>query len=532
MALFLCYDIRGIQSFIFKIPKLKYIIGGSALIDRFDRVVVKEITEPNCKYLFSGGGKGTFECNDSDAADNLMQKIISAAHAIGLDIRFGRDEDFDKAGRDNMELYPYIPEMIEGIPCPASGLYPVSKSDAEKGFAHKIVQQRLVSKGEQGDEKMYRWFEKSLLEGKIPWHATFDTSKAEFFHNVDSKDEYGNDDQARKAGAKSLGNRNRWAVICMDGNDMGAQLRYMTNEVKPSKPEMVKWVQAMSVSLDRCTQEAAKAGIKRVVSEWAGSQKFNTSNADDSVILPIRPIVVGGDDITIICHVSYAMVFVEEAIRVFNKTSKMEMEMEQKKNGLSLWPATGGELTISAGVLYCPVSLPLHTAINYAESLLASAKSRGRKDAVDGKPTPASIDWEQVTDSVVDTPAARRQRELIFTDNDTNKLVVLTSRPFTLGEFEEIKALAEEYKKIPASTRQKVLPAMRQGFSDRLAFVAEIAKHQSGLAAHLTEKGYEIGSGKTRWVYKTINGKEEQSTPVIDALLLLEESSRMTKETV
>ena len=36
MSRYLCYDVKGIQSFIFKIPKLKYIIGGSALVDIFD----------------------------------------------------------------------------------------------------------------------------------------------------------------------------------------------------------------------------------------------------------------------------------------------------------------------------------------------------------------------------------------------------------------------------------------------------------------------------------------------------------------
>lgn len=41
--MYLYYDIRGIQSFIFRIPKLKYIIGGSALIDRFDRTTMGEV---------------------------------------------------------------------------------------------------------------------------------------------------------------------------------------------------------------------------------------------------------------------------------------------------------------------------------------------------------------------------------------------------------------------------------------------------------------------------------------------------------
>ena len=62
--MYLCYDIRGIQSFIFRIPKLKYIIGGSAVIDRFDRETIKNLMLPQgCERLFTGGGKGTFSCS-------------------------------------------------------------------------------------------------------------------------------------------------------------------------------------------------------------------------------------------------------------------------------------------------------------------------------------------------------------------------------------------------------------------------------------------------------------------------------------
>ena len=60
----------------------------------------------------------------------------------------------------------------------------------------------------------------------------------------------------------------------------------------------------------------------------------------------------------------------KEVMRVFEECS-----MKNKH----LWPATDNGLTISAGILYAPVGLPLHTAIPYAEKLLNSAKTRGRE---------------------------------------------------------------------------------------------------------------------------------------------------------
>jgi len=540
MSLYLCYDIRGIQSFIFKIPKLKYIVGGSALIDRFDRETVKnEISETGCKFLFSGGGKGAFHCDNEQCADSLKGMLIKKAQEFGLDISFGKNEEFATASRKATEYFPFMAEMIdEGEPCPLSGLYPVVKNDAKNKIAHQTVRQRILSKGQKDYEKMTKWFENALLQPGSIVHPSFDTSNAQFFRNVDGTDEFGKPDLKGKAGEKALGSRNRWAIICMDGNDIGSQLRHMTDVKKLQGKEMTEWVQKMSMALDSCTQKAVREGIQEVVKEWAAINKNIQPDEEGIVTLPIRPLIVGGDDIKVICHVSYAMTFVEKVRRVFNVTSTSLADDEKAQTGMSLWPATNGVLTISAGVLYCPVHLPLHTAIGYTESLLALAKERGRKDAINGRPSPECIDWEQITDSVIDTPTARRQREFIFTDEDRDpkRTIVLTSRPCTFEEYKEIENLAKRYDgefnkldKIPTSIRHKILPAMRKGFSDRLAFIAEIAKHQELLASHLSEKEFEIGKEKTHWKY---SGELSQKTDVIDALLLLEEISRMNKETV
>jgi len=42
MSIFLCYDLKGIQQYIFQVPRLKCCIGGSRQIDNFDR---KEVVE-------------------------------------------------------------------------------------------------------------------------------------------------------------------------------------------------------------------------------------------------------------------------------------------------------------------------------------------------------------------------------------------------------------------------------------------------------------------------------------------------------
>ena len=515
---YLCYDIRGIQNFIFRIPKLKYIVGGSALIDQFDRVTVPSLKCAGCELLFAGGGKGTFTCIDDAASDSLKKTVMEEAHKIGLDIRFGIDEDYLEASRNATAVYPFIPESLEGLPCPTSGLYPVTNGDT-----HWVVKKRLYKRG----EKTFRWYENDLLKN-MQWPANLERYKdGQFFHNVSALAENGANDEDGRKGAKALGNRNRWAVICMDGNDMGSQLRKKSESLKGESPEkMTAWLRTMSQAIDCCSREATKAGILAVINAWAGTKDDDGSLMGEDVVLPIRPIIVGGDDISVICHVSYAMLFVKTVIAKFNELSKITPEA---------WPATGGEITISAGVLFCPVSLPLHTAIDFAESLLASAKSRGRETAVEGKPAEPCLDWEFVTDSVIDSPAARRQRELMFLDKDLNKTIKLTQRPYTLKDYEGVvEPLVNRYAAksdddsagIARSQLHKVLPAMRKGFYDRLAFVASIAKRHN-LAQDLAEPGHELGK-QSCWKDEATS----RSTPVIDAIQLCEEDVRMKKETV
>lgn len=507
---YVCYDIRGIQSFIFRIPKLKYIIGGSALIDQFDRETVRNLQLPEgCKCLFAGGGKGTFSCPDVSSAQAVQQKIMDCAHSIGLDIRFGCSENYVDASLNATSVYPYVPASLEGKPCPVSGLYPVLD-----GKSHPIIQKRFFYNG----EKIFRWYENELLKN-MEWPEELSAYKnGMFFHNVNDRVRDGSNDESGARGSRALGKRNRWAVICMDGNDMGSQLRAKSEELKAVAPEeMTKWLQTMSSAIDNCSREATKAGILAVIEAWANSKDDDRNLSGEEVVLPIRPIIVGGDDISVICHASYAMLFVKAVVNKFNELSKKTPEA---------WPATGGEITISAGVLFCSVSLPLHSAVSYAESLLASAKGHGRKFAQKGKPAVPCIDWEMVTESVIDTPAARRQRELIFMDEDINKTVCLTQRPCTLDEFEKIEELSKRYMEYPNTTLRKVLPAMQKGFYDRLAFIAKIAKRKR-LVEDLAEPGFELNGCKTKWVEEG----NVRSTPVIDAIQLVEEINRMEKET-
>lgn len=512
MGAYLYYDVKGIQSFIFKIPRLKFIVGGSALIDEFDKETVRSLGVADASLLFSGGGRGAFFCGTDHAAKELKEKIKKKAWEIGLDIQFGLSKDFSWAIEHADELYSFIPDMPDnGVPCPESGLYPVElkKFATDEESCHPVIKKRRYKSG----EKVFRRFEDTLLKGVTLLGKSGDT--LEFFHNVKS------DEPKGKAGAAALGNRNRWAVICMDGNDIGKQFRTLLNSNLP--PEKTQaGIQTMSRILAEITSEAAFQGVQRVVAEWAADEGKKAVIEDEKLILPIRPLLVGGDDIIVLCHCAFAATFVKEVMMVFEEQSLIHKD---------IWPATQNGLSISAGILYTSVTLPLHTAIPYAEALLENAKDLGREKVKVGKAPPACIDWEQITETVIDTPVAKRQRELIFFDEEISCRVKLTQRPYTVAEFTKVEQLAKDYgrgrnQKLPRTLRHQILPALRKGQAERLAFAARVKKNHP----HLSDILNELDIKKRGW--RMDAGKNEQSIGLVDALMLLEEDTRMEKETV
>ena len=158
---------------------------------------MQTLNEKGCECLFAGGGKGTFICDDDAAADNLKKRVIKEAHLIGLDIRFGKDSGFANASRNATELFPFFPDLPDGMPCPVSGLYPVKK-DSKQG--HPIVRKRIFSQG----TKMFRWFETMLLEGNdILGASSMAPDDLSFFANVDADDTENR--REGQIGAKTLG---------------------------------------------------------------------------------------------------------------------------------------------------------------------------------------------------------------------------------------------------------------------------------------------------------------------------------------
>lgn len=542
---FVCYDIRGIQQHIFAVPNLKCIIGGSAQLDRFDRQTVPELAKRHgADRIFGGGGRGTLHGPTGTDVDALIRELVSEAYALGLDVRISQGDDLEVAVNGDQQLYAFVPdpESLEGPPCRMSGLWPVPDGTAGRGElagVHPLIQER-VRLGRE-DPFGQRLLEKLRDESRLspPLQERFEHLR--FMKNVnpdEQEDEAEEQDLARR-GACALGSRNRWAIVAMDGNDMGDQHRAAKSALGGDRQRWTQWLKQMSQSLHDCTEQAVMTALGEVINSWWDTAGAAMHDADDEgpIILPFRPLLVGGDDILLLCHPSYAMRLAESIAERFEDLTRQEAE--QAKPEFDLWPGTGNHLTISGGIVYTAVTFPLAAGIQYAESLQSSAKSIRERLRRDGEPTPAAIDWEQLTEKAIDTPQARRARELRFIDEDLPRSpeIWLTERPWRVEQINgRLRGIAARLAKIPRSVQHELLSGLRQPYWDRVRLLTRMRKQLPDDVFSLLWQDHkhpatEDGEG-WRLFRKDAKGDPVITNPVPDAILLLQEEHRMHQETL
>jgi hypothetical protein len=185
-----------------------------------------------------------------------------------------------------------------------------------------------------------------------------------------------------------IAGKNSWiAVIHADGNGLGNIVQRVGN---------AKRMRDFSSGLDKITQISAQRAFEEV-------KKNYFKKADD--IIPIRPIVIGGDDVTVICRADFAVEYTKIFLEVF--------EEESKKSGEN-------RLTACAGIAYVKSSYPFHYAVNLAEQLCKRAKKKAKE--IDKNLAPSCLMFHKVEDSFI-------------TDIEKIKIRMLTPQEKTSFEF-------------------------------------------------------------------------------------------------
>lgn len=374
------YDVRGIQSFIFRTNKVKEIMGASRIVEGIIEEALehglRQVCGPEDQYivtwenneelrilsddnmaaqvLFIGGGNAYVMYRDRELAVAVNRKmaryVLDETYSLQLAAAMVKKTDSYAADYQSVQN-----EMFRIKACmPYSGCLgapSIVAIDELSGFPYSIDgKEKLSGKPEYGRDLSYESIQKlsayykSIVEGREKVHDNLVT-------------EYGRE--------------NTLAVVHIDGNNMGMRIRDLMKD-ETDYERAVKKMRVISKNINSSFKETFEAVRKRV-QDWVKSPANNVlqKETEGQEAVYIRKILVAGDDITFVCNGGLALPIVENfakdvSAKVMYGNPGNEEDIE--KYGFS----------VCAGLAYVYSHFPFHLAYEVAEECCSSAKKRAK----------------------------------------------------------------------------------------------------------------------------------------------------------
>ena len=225
------------------------------------------------------------------------------------------------------------------------------------------------------------------------------------------------------------------SVIHADGNGLGEIFlgfhKHLKFESANWNREYINTLRKFSLALDICTEKAFLNALDAL--------QHYSKQKNGQTLIPLAPLILGGDDLTVICDGKYAIPFTHKFLIEFENETKLSQpdvgdiiaQVAEKALGV-------GRLSACAGIAVIKPHFPFSVAYELAESLMKSAKTV-KKNVTDhpndnNKPYPCSaLDFHILYDSSdVKLEQIRKKIEL-------DKQTLLYRRPFVVTSVEDLK---------------------------------------------------------------------------------------------
>jgi hypothetical protein len=152
----------------------------------------------------------------------------------------------------------------------------------------------------------------------------------------------------------------RVAVVHADGNGLGAVFRQAAERLGGTEQ-----VKTLSEQVQRAADQALRQAASRLLT------RVREVVQKPQRACPLVPLIVGGDDLTVLVDGRFALAFVRDYLQHFGEQTRTEL----------VGQAAGRDcLTASAGIAIVTPHFPFSTAYHIAEQLCASAKAPTRNN--------------------------------------------------------------------------------------------------------------------------------------------------------
>jgi hypothetical protein len=376
-------SVQGIQGFIFETNKLKEIAGASSLVDEicttfFRDFLGADYDEQNLILGAAGNIKYIFD--NKESCVNMMRKFPRAVmkKAPGITI-----------SQAAVELTGNSADCISTLE--ARLRIQRNKSISQHGLGMMISERsRRTGKPSVSKEKDRdgNWnFLDAGQKAKIANAGAANNSLIRKISDDDGLDKFPLDTDEIIQHSK-----NSWiAIIHADANNLGNKIMAMSTG---NNHNLTQDLKTMSARIESATIKAAKRAFEEVIiPATSPNERY-----------PFRPIIIGGDDLTVIVRGDLALTFTHQYLQFF------EEETQQALNDAGLTYFKQG-LSACAGIAYIKSGYPFHYGVSLAEELCAQAKKVSK--ALNADHTPSSLLFHKVHASFIEDYADIVNREKI-----------------------------------------------------------------------------------------------------------------------
>ena len=470
---------QGIQGYIFATNELKQIVGASELVERVCTALFSESLAAGAEPVVTAAGNIKYIFSDRAALEKAVRLFprLVAETAPGLTVSQavvamdGDYADFSCAVNElerrlkaqrNRPMKSLTAGLMAVGRSRKTGLPAVDVAGDEQPDECTVKKTAALADNQTTLKLVKKLTGEQVSAGEVAWDI------------------------------KDLTGRNDWiAVIHADGNGLGEVVASVGND-----PDELR---TFSLNLDNATKAAAQTAYGKI-----GRFSFK---------LPIRPVVLSGDDLTVICRADIALEFARGFLAAFEEETQRLM---------------GLKLTACAGIAFIKSSYPFHYGYSLAETLCTEAKRDAKSPEIRRNGlAPSCLMMHKVQSSFIEDWAEIERKELTTKDGGSYNF-----GPYYLNELPNrwtVDRLQSEAYCLTDGKDGKDGNAAKTDIREWMTLMAE----NVGLAKQKANRVNAIGSKKVKDSFNAATGGVEREGrwfyPAHDILSLVALESKTKK---
>jgi len=458
-------DTMSIQKYIFSSNSLKENIGASFLVKQLFEKLKNQF-----EYSYIGGGNALLYFENETEAKEEMKKWSKEAliKYPGITPVIVIENEFDIgtfAESRTQIIQKLLKQRNEFIPITTLNSFGFTTECPRTGLSSEIYLNKNITQEDFN-------YVSSQSYAKIQASEKANVELENKFRTSSDGKEF--PDQLDKLGG-SKGENNHIAIVHIDGNDMGDKFKGMTTE---------KELKDFSQGLEKATENSFKEMLEKGINDF--DEISRELNIEENC-LPLRPIIIGGDDITFVCDSRLALYLSYHFIKAF------ENQKICREN----------KLTACAGISIVKTKYPFYRAYKLAEELCSNAKKE-RKNNTIYNDTDSLIDFHISFGGLGNNLAEIRENNYISSDGER-----LYKKPYSLKEIPTFLNCLNELIKLPQGKVEKLREVLHEGKTATEKFIKE-----------LKFRGKELP--KFSNIDETETGFTESITPYLDMIEMID----------